>query len=72
MKSISFNSLPYRKGSFVVDLKLLLGIKITLPAANGIEMVVIFPSNKIEMRINYKFLSWSGHSTFLSLHDEYK
>lgn len=72
MKPISFNSLPYRKGTFIVDLKLLLGIKITLPAADDIEMVVIFPSNKIEMRINCKFLSWSGHSSFPSLHDEYK
>lgn len=56
-----------------MDLKLLVGIKITLPAADGIEEeVVILPSNKIEVRINCKFLSWSGHSSFPSLHDEYK
>lgn len=39
-----------------MDLKLLLGLKITFPAADGIEVIVLFPSNKIEMRINCKFL----------------
>lgn len=57
MGLISFSPLPYRKGGFIVDLKLLLGIKITLPAADGVEVVVIVPSNKIEMRINWEFLS---------------
>ena len=56
-----------------MDLKLLVGIIAALPVADGIaEEVVMFPSNKLEMRTNCKLLSWSGHSPFPSLRDEYK